>query len=287
MGYRHINNLYKDKRILMFKEVYAMEKVHGTSAHISYRDGQLHFFSGGEKHNNFVALFDKDSLTQKFEEIGHKDIVVFGEAYGGKQQAMSHTYGKNLCFIAFEVKIGEKWLSVPRAETIANKLGLEFVPYERVPTDIEALEQERDRPSRVAVRRGILEPKISEGVVLRPLEEVTFNDGDRCIVKFKTEQFSERKSKADSKTVDAEKLAILAEAREVAEEWVTSMRLEHVLDKLPKDLSIEDMATVISAMKEDILREGLGEIVVSKAVLTEISKKTANLFTKKLKSQLV
>jgi len=286
MGYRHINNLYKDKRILMFKEVYAMEKVHGTSAHVSYKNGQLHFHSGGEKYDNFVALFDKEFLTQKFEEIGHQDIVVFGEAYGGKQQAMSDTYGKKLCFIAFEVKIGEKWLSVPRAETIANKLGLEFVPYECVSTDIESLDFERDRPSRVAVRRGILEPKISEGVVLRPLEEVCFNDGDRCIVKYKTDQFSERKSKSDTKVVDAEKLAILTEAREIAEEWVTPMRLDHVLDKLPKNLSMEDIPVVIGAMKEDVLREGSGEFVVNKTVLTEISKKTVDLFTKKLKSQL-
>lgn len=29
MGYAHINNAYRDSRILMFKECWAMEKVHG------------------------------------------------------------------------------------------------------------------------------------------------------------------------------------------------------------------------------------------------------------------
>jgi hypothetical protein len=29
MGYLKINNLYKDKKILQFKQVYAMEKIHG------------------------------------------------------------------------------------------------------------------------------------------------------------------------------------------------------------------------------------------------------------------
>ena len=30
MGYMHIDNLYKDQRILQFKECYALEKIHGT-----------------------------------------------------------------------------------------------------------------------------------------------------------------------------------------------------------------------------------------------------------------
>ena len=34
MSYLHIQNLYKDPRILMLREVYALEKIHGTSAHI-------------------------------------------------------------------------------------------------------------------------------------------------------------------------------------------------------------------------------------------------------------
>ena len=36
MGYMRIDNLYKNQAVLSFKEVYALEKVHGTSAHIHY-----------------------------------------------------------------------------------------------------------------------------------------------------------------------------------------------------------------------------------------------------------
>ena len=96
MGYRHIDNLYKDQTTLMFKEVYALEKLHGTSAHVSFKDGNLHFFSGGEKHENFLKVFDQELLLQKFQELGHPEVVVFGEAYCGKQQGMSATYVKEL-----------------------------------------------------------------------------------------------------------------------------------------------------------------------------------------------
>ena len=80
MGYMHIENLYRPiaQSILLFREVYALEKVHGTSAHIAWRtvDGntQLSFFAGGESHANFVALFDAAALTQTFTALGHPDV---------------------------------------------------------------------------------------------------------------------------------------------------------------------------------------------------------------------
>lgn len=280
MGYRHILNAYKDKRFLMFKEVYAMEKVHGTSAHISLKDGKVHYFAGGEKHDNFVKVFDSD-IEDRLRSLGHEEITIFGEAYGGKCQGMSATYGKELRFIVFEVKIGDTWLSVPNAENVTNKLGLEFVPYERVPATLEALDKERDRPSRVAQRRGILEEKFSEGIVIRPLEEVTFSNGDRCIVKHKRAEFSERKSGADTNAnIDPEKLAVLTRAQDIADEWVTPMRLQHVLDKLSVTLDMSATPAVIRAMQEDVLREAAGEILESKEALKAIANKTSQLYKK-------
>ena len=57
MGYLHIRNLYQDQDILLFKECYALEKIHGTSAHIAW-DGELKFFAGGCNHDRFCALFN-------------------------------------------------------------------------------------------------------------------------------------------------------------------------------------------------------------------------------------
>ena len=45
MGYMHIDNLYKNQDVLMFREAYALEKIHGTSAHVAYGPGGLTFFS--------------------------------------------------------------------------------------------------------------------------------------------------------------------------------------------------------------------------------------------------
>lgn len=269
----------------MFKECYAMEKIHGTSTHISYKhdEKKVHFSSGGESYEKFVALFDQEALLKAFQENFSDDVVVFGEGYGGKQQGMRETYGPTLKFIAFEVKVGDYWLNVPSAEDIVHKLGLEFVHYVRIPTTIEAIDTERDADSVQAVRNGMGSGHPREGVVLRPLIELRGNDGKRIVSKHKGEKFSETKT---TREVNPEQLQVLTEATEIAEEWVTPMRLEHVLDKLPQDIGMEKIPDIIKAMVEDVYREGEGELVQSKAVEKAIGKKTVFLFKKKLEDAL-
>lgn len=290
MGYLHIDNLYKNQEILAFKECYAMEKIHGTSAHLkwdgSIRAGEyqkLTFFSGGEKHDSFVKLFDEDKLYAKFEELGLPLVVIYGEAYGGKCQGMSKTYGPNLKFIAFDVKIGDSWLAVPQAHEFVSGFGIDFVYYTRVPTDVDALNAERDRPSTQAVRNGMGDNLISEGVVLRPILELTKNNGSRIIVKHKRDEFRETKT---PRPIDAEKAKILSESKAVAEEWVTPMRLAHVLDKVEGGASMENMRNIIHAMVEDIKREGEGEIVWSDTVAKAIGAKTAGMTKEFFQNQL-
>lgn len=313
MGYLHIDNLYKNQLILMFRECFALEKIHGTSAHISFKvnpsnksQRQLVFFSGGEAYNRFVSLFDKDALLKAFNDMvidAEKEVTIYGEAYGGSQQKMAHTYGRNLKFIAFDVKIGDVWLDVPKAEIFTKSLGLEFVYYEKcslvkvkakdgdpmgddwklVITNLDEIDKQRDNPSVQAKRNGILEDKLREGVVLRPLVELTLNNGDRIICKHKHPKFGE--TKTERQVVDPALQVVLTDSQKVSEEWVTKMRLMHVIDKIP-NCGIEKMADVIRSMKEDVYREGKGEFVESKDVEKAIARQTALLFKEFLNSQI-
>ncbi len=279
MGYMHIENLYKSQDILLFKECYALEKIHGTSAHIGFRSGQIHFHSGGAPNEAFVKLFDQTSLLAAFEQIGQPDITIYGEAYGGKLQRMSHTYGPNLAFIVFDVKVGDHWLSVPKAAKVAADLGLEFVPYQLIPATVEAIDAARDAPSVLAVIRGCGSDKTREGVVLRPPIELTRNNGSRIMCKHRIYEYSERKT---PQAVTPEQKAILDDADAIAEEWVTPMRLNHVLDKISEP-SIEKSGDVVKAMIEDVYREAVGEITESRAAAKAIGKKTIALFKTFLK----
>jgi len=261
-----------------------MEKIHGTSAHISFKNNTIHYFSGGESHVNFVKLFDEEKLKAEFANLGHsEEITVFGEAYGGKCQGMSATYGKELKFVAFDVQVGENWLNVPNAEDVCKKLGLEFVHYAKCSTDLVALDAARDADSVQAVRNGIGPGKKMEGVILRPLVEMKLNNSSRVICKHKRDEFKE--TATPRPIVDPSQLQILNDAQMAADEWVTANRLQHVLDKIPNH-SMEKMRDILQAMKEDVYIEGEGEIVPSPALEKAISTKTVQMYKNLLKSQL-
>lgn len=281
MGYLKIANLYKEQDVLLFKELYALEKIHGTHAHISWNEGNLRFFTG-ESHPLFVSLFDQEKLKASFtEQFGAQfKVVVYGEHYGKKCQGMGNVYGRDSRFVCFDIKIEHNWLCVPDAEQVAANLGLEFVHYVRIPAELGAIDAQRDSFSVQAERNGMGSDKPREGIVLRPLIEVTKNNGDRIIAKHKNEAYKERRNVP--KVDDPDKLTVLTKAREIANEWVVPNRLEHVLQKHPEVVGIEHTKQLIMAMIEDIYLEAKGEIVESKEVAVAIGTKTAQLWKKRL-----
>ncbi len=292
MGYLHIDNLYRSQEILMFRTCFAMEKIHGTSANVQWKDGGVRFSSGGESHERFKALFDESALAAKFAErfLENESVVVYGEAYGGKCQRMSKTYGVELRFIAFEVKVGDVFLAVPQAFEFVSFLGLEFVDFVEIPATIEAIDAERDKPSTQAVRNGIEENKIREGIVLRPPFECVLNNGKRVIAKHKREEFAERGS-PNLADIDPTKRQLMEDAQAIAVEWVTPMRLNHVIDRLvrernDKDYSITDTGKIIELMVEDVTREAEGEIAENQAVRRAIGAHAAKMFKQHLQSAL-
>jgi len=246
------------------------------------KEAQCTFFSGGESHERFCKLFDEQALSNAFTALGHDEVVIYGEAYGGSQQGQSWRYGKTLKFCAFDVKISDVWLAVPQAEDVCQKLGIEFVRYVKIATDLAAIDAERDAPSEQARRNGVVGDQPREGVVLRPLIEFTLNNGDRVIAKHKRDE--ERETQSPRKVVDPARLEVLSKASAIADEWVTPTRLAHVLDKLPHGIGMESTGAVIAAMLEDVFREAKGEVVDSREARTAVSKKTAEIFKQKIQS---
>lgn len=325
MGYMHIENLYKNQNVLLFKELYALEKLHGTSAHIawtplsptdiggqagswsvekgmlvihkvtpnqeqdyffldeeanSWLPGKLTLFSGGASINVFEKMYNLVDLASKLF-LMNVPVFIHGELYGGSQQKQSYRYGSQLKFCVFDVRINQSWLTVPDAQEVTTKLGLEFVPWKKIPATVEACDAARDAFSAQAKRNGVEGDQFMEGVVLRPLLEVTDNRGQRIIAKHKRAE--ERETATERKVEDPSKLQALADAAAIANEWVTETRLDHVLDKLPHGLGISSTGDVLKAMVEDVMREGAGEIVDSKEARNAISARTRQLFHARVK----
>ena len=81
----------------------------------------------------------------RLKALGADKVTVFGEAYGGSQQSMSHTYGKTLKFIVFDILIGDCWLAMPQMDECARELGFEVVYFEEGPTELVWIDV-RDAP---------------------------------------------------------------------------------------------------------------------------------------------
>jgi hypothetical protein len=292
MGYLHIRNLYQDPTILMFRRCYALEKIHGTSAHLTWRQetGALHFHPGGGSAAKFEAMFYIPALKVALRDLVGKNCTINGEYYGGGGAAgmkMSATYGKVAKFIVFDITVlgadqegnpKDCVLSVPQADDLATKLGMEFVYWEEIEATTEAINAFRDADSVQAIRNGCGPGHKKEGVVVRPLIELTKNNGERIIVKHRRKEFAERQNGEPEPGIDPERLKILEDAQAIADEWVVPRRLEHVRAKLAPDLTIRDTGTVVRAMVEDVLREAAGEIVPSKEASAAIGRKAAELF---------
>lgn len=293
MGYRKIPNLYRPEiaDILEEPQLYAMEKIHGTSAHIKYHNGELTFYSGGANHQEFVKLFDptrlENNLLGMLREPGctWDSVVIYGEAYGGKMNAQAWRYGKPLRFVAFDVCLvdgfeAETWLTVPDADLFVKDLELEFVHYEVVSSKLVDLDAARDKPSTQAKRNGIEGDQPTEGVVLRPLIEKPAANFDRMMAKHKRKE--ERETRTDFQPGD--KIAVYEAAQAIAQEWVTEERLNHVIQKVCLDQTptVKHFQSVINGMVDDVITEGGQMLVDTPEARRAIGGKAAKLFKARL-----
>lgn len=279
MSFMKIRNLYQVPEVF---EVFALYKADGSSSHISFhsKDLSLSYFPGCAKLERFKTLFNEENLLNKFKELFQHEkidkVTIYGEVYGGKIQGNAKKYGPNIRFTAFDVKVETDynktfWMDVPKAEEIVKALDLDFIPYNRGPLTLEWLNEQRALPSRLAIAPDMP----SEGIVVRPIHELTFNDGGRWIIKHKNEEFRETKSKRE---VTPEKQAVLTECQKIAEEYVVNERLKHVLNKT-QYRGPEDTGNIIRAMVADIKAEAFdtGEITWSKEIEKAVSRATAQL----------
>jgi len=271
-----------------------MEKIHGSSASITVSiddSGELvtSYLTGGAGEANIKEIFSASTLNDVavvkniLTENNAKSVTVFGEVYGGSMQKQSHRYGNKLKFVGFDVKFTSSenksyFVAVPEADKFCQSVNLEFVYYVALSTDTATLNAERDAPSVQARRNGVAGEHPREGIVCRPFIEMLDSFGERVVCKHKCD--SERETTAPR--VVGEKLAVLGDAQAIAEEWVTETRLQHVLDKLPAGIGLSSTVDVIKAMINDIVVEGSGEFIDSKETRSALSKKTVELFKKRV-----
>ena len=167
------------------------EKIDGTNIRI-YWDGHKVTFGGrtdkasipSHLMNKLIEIFLNEETEQMFEQkFGEKEVILFGEGYGAKIQAVGSDYRSDVGFILFDVLIGECYLNRESVEDIATAFGIEIVPIVLRGTIQEAVEFVKSKPDSTIGKAKM------EGVVGRPKIELQDRCGHRLIVKIKCRDF--------------------------------------------------------------------------------------------------
>jgi ATP-dependent RNA circularization protein (DNA/RNA ligase family) len=169
------------------------EKIDGTNIRVMLSEsGEVSF--GGRTNAaqipaDLVQYLIRTFQQDKFREAMWIDgtptqAVLYGEGYGPGIQKGGGLYRSDKSFILFDVLIGGKWwLEREAIESVAQKLGIDAVPYLGRMTLDEIVQYVRNPfPSKLG-------SAIAEGVVARPVETLFDRRMERVIIKLKTKDF--------------------------------------------------------------------------------------------------
>ncbi len=277
--YPEIVELDKRPEILAVKEVIATEKLHGTNfrlffpaAMTSLADvqfgGRKEVFKSAADSQKFynghpVDWFKRQPelmqrLSDCFRERGYSDTIVYGEIYGaGIQKGVRYTPGTDLCFRAFDLRIGENLVTHDLFVELCEATELPYVPEVwRGEPSREGFEALLEKPSWEGQRNGIDDAdNVMEGVVIRSNPLLRTVCGQWLIIKHKSEKFAE----VSQQKIRREKRD-LSPVQTFARTYVLRGRILNAIGRLhdagtPVSNSMADMSHLVAALLEDLHKE--------------------------------
>ncbi len=298
------------------------EKVHGANCCL-VSDGQTVYFAKrtgwvepGESFYQYEELLEryKDKVIHLFSGIKEKyadtvSIAIYGEMFGGKY---SHPEVKNdpkvMCiqkgvsyspdheFYAFDLFIRERdkgrYFSVDEANLFLMKSNFLYARTLFKGTLDECLQYPNAFQSYIAGCLGLppIEDNICEGIVIRPVEPVFFNNGSRLLLKNKNSKFAEKKSvkkRQPSLFVKPTYSEELNHQLEMVYDYVTENRLNNVISKIGQVSIPKDTGKLIGLFSKDVLDDYLKEHSCNYTLLEKSEQKILNQHISKLATSLI
>ena len=168
------------------------EKIDGTNVRIGYDGQQVTFGGRTEKSQMPVPLLAKLQELfpiEKLHEVfkNNPAVTLYGEGYGGNIQAVGPRLSKDFDFILFDVKIGHYWLQHHDMASIADSLGIKYVPI-RCCGPLSHLEAFVGRGFKSLISED--PDLISEGLIAVPAINLLSRNGARIITKLKHKDYA-------------------------------------------------------------------------------------------------
>lgn len=165
------------------------EKIDGTNIRI-YWNGIDLLLRGRDDNSQipaeFVEYYLKTFVSSGLDKIieqefGDKEVIFFGEGYGGKIQG-NGGYG-NTSFILFDIMVNGRYLTRDKVLYYANLFGLDIVPIMLTGTIDEAIAYVKEEPQSNIGNIAL------EGLVGTPICPMLTSSGERIITKVKVRDF--------------------------------------------------------------------------------------------------
>jgi len=168
------------------------EKVDGTNIRIMIGEtgfNQIRF--GGKTDNASIPVSLINRLEEHFYGANGLRLLekfpdgacLYGEGYGARIQKGGGNYRPDQDFVLFDVKVGHWWLQRKDVEEIAQFCGIDVVPIVGSGTLYDMVKLCRNG---MQSTWGNFQ---SEGLIARPLVELSARSGKRIITKLKTKDF--------------------------------------------------------------------------------------------------
>ena len=170
------------------------EKIDGTNIRVIWYGLSSRVSFGGKTDNaqlysglvtRLQELFTQDKMLTQF---GCDNATLYGEGCGPKIQKGGHLYFGRNEFVLFDVRVGNWWLKREDVDEIANNLGCRRAPVV-LTGNLIAARMAAEVGFQSAFQADPVNLKMAEGLVGRPLVELTARDGGRIITKIKTKDF--------------------------------------------------------------------------------------------------
>lgn len=169
------------------------EKVDGTNIRVVWDGYRVSFYGRTDRAvipdglmKRLEELFGGEENEQLFEQrFGNKEVIIFGEGYGGKIQA-NVGYRPNEDFIIFDVEINGNMLMREDVKDIASMFKCSIVPIAITGTIADAVKYVSGFP------KSMLNESVQmEGVVGIPAIGLKDKSGNRIITKIKVRELQE------------------------------------------------------------------------------------------------
>lgn len=279
--YGHIENMYVEKFIDYLKSMGMMTvpcvctvKVDGANFQAAVDENDQVTFgkrtaelSDVEQFNRWQNVMEKldvkNKLFQIRNELGAKNLIIYGELCGGLYRHPDVPivrdsvriqgridYSPDNEWIVFDILYDEKYLNQLKLQEICKTYNLPCVPIKFQGTLEECINASCefvDTTGHDLWGYPIIENNVAEGVVIKSIEDVRLPNGERLIIKNKNPKYKER-IKETKKNAKPGLNNLETEWEAVFEEYLTESRAWSAVSKIG---TVKDFGSLMKAVMAD------------------------------------